>query len=188
MAGGQFERLIGVFKSEFRKEAGNSTLTWRELSEVLLDVEVAINDRLLSYIEEDIQLPVLTPSSMLYLRPNQLPELEAHQIKETDLRKRAKYLGRCKEAMWSRWTKEYVWSLREQHRRSEGEQTPYPAIGSAVIIQEDSENRNNWKVGIVEELIVGRDGIVRAAKLRTGKGFLEQAVQHLCPLELSSDA
>ena len=46
MAGGQFERLIGVFKSEFRKEAGNSTLTWRELSEVLLDVEVAINDRL----------------------------------------------------------------------------------------------------------------------------------------------
>ena len=93
--------MIGVFKSAFRKEVGNSTLTWRELSEVVLDVEVAINDRPLSYIEEDIQLPVLTPSSMLYLRPNQLPELDPHHIKETDLRKRAKYLGRCKEAMWS---------------------------------------------------------------------------------------
>ena len=66
---------------------GNGTLTWSESSEVVLDVEVVINDRPLSYIEEDIQLPVLNPSSMLYLQPNQLPELDAHQIKKTDLGK-----------------------------------------------------------------------------------------------------
>ena len=29
---------------------------------------------------------------------------------------------------------------------------------------------DSWKLGIVERLIVGRDGIVRGAKLRTGKG------------------
>ena len=33
-------------------------------------------------------------------------------------------------------------------------------------------------------LITGRDGVVRAAKLRTGKGHLERAVQQLYPLEL----
>ena len=185
--GGQFERLIGVFKSAFRKVVGNGALTWSELSEVVLDVEVAINRRPLSYVEEDIQLPVLTPSSMLHLRPNQLPELDAHQIEERDLRKRAKYLRRCKEAMWSRWTKEYVRSLREQHRRSGGQQTPYPSVGDVVIIQEDSRNRNSWKLGVVKSLIVGRDGIVRAAKLRAGKGVLERAVQQLYPLELSCD-
>ena len=43
------------------------------------------------------------------------------------------------------------------------------------------------KLGIVTKLIVGRDGETRAAQLRVGKSFLERAVQHLYPLELSCD-
>ena len=39
----------------------------------------------------------------------------------------------------------------------------------------------------MESLISGRDGIVREAKLRAGKCYLERAVQHLYPLELSCD-
>ena len=41
------------------------------------------------------------------------------------------------------------------------------------------------KLGIAEELIAVRDGVVRAVKLRAGKSRLETAVQHLYPLELS---
>ena len=37
----------------------------------------------------------------------------------------------------------------------------------------------------MDSLIVGRNGIVRAAKMRAGKGVIERAVQHLYPLELS---
>ena len=40
-------------------------------------------------------------------------------------------------------------------------------------------------MGIVKELMPGRDGVVRAVKLRAGKNYLERAVQHLYPLELS---
>ena len=185
--GGQFERLIGVFKSAFRKAVGNGTLSRNELSDVVLDVEIAINNRPLSYLEDDVDMPVLTPSSMLHLRPNQLPELSTYHIQEPDLRKRAKYLQRCKEVMWSRWTKEYVRSLRERHSRSGGQQTPHPSVGDVVIIQDESRNRNLWKLGIVDNLIVGRDRIVRAAKIRAGKEVMERAVQHLYPLELSVD-
>ena len=102
------KRLIGVFKSAFRKAVGNGTLTWSELSDIVLDVEIAINGRPLSYLEDDVEMPILTPSSMLHLQPTQLPGLSPHHLQETDLRKRAKYLLRCKEAMWSRWSKEYV--------------------------------------------------------------------------------
>ena len=42
-------------------------------------------------------------------------------------------------------------------------------------------------MGIVEELITGRDGVVRGAKLRAGKSHLERAIQHLYPLELTCD-
>ena len=42
-------------------------------------------------------------------------------------------------------------------------------------------------MGIVVKLFQGRDGVVRAVRLRAGKSYLERAVQHLFPLELSCD-
>ena len=39
-----------------------------------------------------------------------------------------------------------------------------------------------------QELYPGRDGVVRAVKVRSGRNFLERPVQHLYPLELSSDS
>ena len=57
-----------------------------ELKDVLLDVEVALNDRPLSYMEDDIQLPTLTPNSMLFVGCTFAPELEAHHIEERDPR------------------------------------------------------------------------------------------------------
>ena len=39
----------------------------------------------------------------------------------------------------------------------------------------------------MEELYKGRDGNVRAVKLRAGKSYLERPVNHLYPLDLSCD-
>ena len=71
--------------------------------EVVLDLEIALNNRPLCYVEDDIQLPVLTlNNSLLFLRSNQLPELEPHHLREFDLRRRAnKYLRMCKQASWT---------------------------------------------------------------------------------------
>ena len=59
--GGQFERLIGVMKQSMYKAIGNGHLRWRKLEEVILDVEKTPNNRPLGYVEDDIQMPVLTP-------------------------------------------------------------------------------------------------------------------------------
>ena len=42
-----------------------------------------------------------------------------------------------------------------------------------------------WKLGIVDELFPGSDGVIRAVKLRAGKSYLERPIQRLYPLELS---
>ena len=76
LVGGPIKKLIVLFKRAFYKSIGNGTLKWSELEEVVLDVEVAMNNRPLSYLEEDIQEPVLTPNSMLQIKPSYLPELE----------------------------------------------------------------------------------------------------------------
>ena len=57
----QFERLIGLFKNAFYKTIGNATLRWSELEDIILDVEVVLNSRPLTYLD-DIQLPPLTPN------------------------------------------------------------------------------------------------------------------------------
>ena len=185
--GGQFERLVGVFKRAFYKTIGGGMLSWTELCEVVLEVETQLNRRPLSYVEEDVQLPLLTPASFLFQKSNRLPEREPWREEDVDLRKRAKYLKTCKDALWKRWSREYLVALREQHNlKHEGHATPL-SKGDVVIIKDDDRNRNKWKLGIIEELIAGRDGIVRVAKLRTGKATLERAIQQLYPLELKCD-
>ena len=93
---------------------------WKELQEVLLDVETALNNIPLQYLENDIQILTLTPNSMLIVECNAIPELEAHHKEEAGLRKRAKLLSRCKDAVWRRWSTEYLRGLREQHNQKNG--------------------------------------------------------------------
>ena len=125
--GGQLERMVGLFKGTLHKSIRNGMLFWPALQEILLDIEVALNNRPLSYVDDDIQLPILTPSSFQYGQLNMLPELEPHHIQETDLRKRAKYLRKCKDALWSRWTRENLRGLRERHRLKHKENSSYPS-------------------------------------------------------------
>ncbi|XP_022808725.1 uncharacterized protein LOC111345707 [Stylophora pistillata] len=174
-------------KSAFYKTVGEGQLSWEELGEVILDVEVTLNNRLLCYQEEDVQLPTLTSSTLLFLNTDILPELQLHHLDDKDLRKRAKFLLRTKDAMWRRWTAEYLRSLRERHRLKHGDKKYTLAIGDVVVIQSSERNRNCWPLGTVEELIEGRDGVVRGPKLPTGRSHLEHPIQHLYPLELSCE-
>ena len=80
--GGQFERLIGVFKNAFRKSIGNWTSNWTELEEVAIDIEITMNNRPLSYVEDDVELPILTPNSIVHMNPTYIRELENHRIPE----------------------------------------------------------------------------------------------------------
>ena len=113
--GGQYERLIGVVKQALYKTIGNGLLPWAELEDVILDVEVTLNNWPLSYVEEDIQLPILTVNALQFCRTNILPELQEYHVENPELRKRAKHIRRCKDALWKRWPSEYLKALRERH-------------------------------------------------------------------------
>lgn len=76
--GREFERLIRLFKRAFHKTIGNGILTWEELDEVILDIEVALNNRPLSFLEDDVELLVITPNTMLNINPSILPEGKTH--------------------------------------------------------------------------------------------------------------
>ncbi len=73
-----------------------------------------------------------------------------------DLRKTAKRLEKCKDAMWKRWTNEYLKELRERHNLKHNNKESSLKVGDVVIIKSDERNRNKWKLGHVENLIKGR--------------------------------
>lgn len=169
------------------KVIGGATLTWPELSEVLLDVETQVNRRPLSYVKDDIELPILTPSTFLYQRTNQLPEEETWRITDQDIRRRAKYLRTCKDKMWSHWRREYLTALRERHNLTHAVTKFQPKKGDVVIVKTDNKNRGTWLLAIVNEVYPSSDDVIRAVQLKTAKSMLERPVQHLYPLELECD-
>ena len=104
-----------------------------------------------------------------------------------DLYKRFKYIQKCKEAAWLRWRKEYIKSLRERHNMKTKDPMSIAKVGEVVICHSDDRNKGKWILGIITDLFPGPDNIVRAVRVKISKSYLERAVQHLYPLELSCD-
>ena len=113
-------------------------------------MERIINDRPLDYVEDDVQMPILTPSVMLFGQPNQLPEEDPSNIEDGSLRKRAKYLRRCKEVLWLRWKNEYLKSLRERHNLNQKTKETALTPGEVVLIKGEERNRGLWRIGVVD--------------------------------------
>ena len=71
---------------------------------------------------------------------------------------------------------------------------PTIAVRDVVIVKDDNVKRCFWKLAVVEQLIEGKDGHVRAAVIKVGesnssrKGVtLKRSIKHLYPIEVKAD-
>lgn len=62
-----------------------------------------------------------------------------------------------------RWKHEYPTALREHHRAS-GINQQRVKIGDVVLVHDDGP-RAKWNLAVIEELMKGNDGLVRAAHI-----------------------
>ena len=185
--GGQYERLIGLVKQSMYKVIGGSSLNWKELADVVLDVEICLNNKPLTYVEDDVKLSVLTPNLMITGESCLLPDEDSGSSEDEEMKGRAKHVLRCKKAIWKRWTGEYMRPLRERHNlKHEGKQN-VPNVGQVVLIKNDSKNRGKWNIGVITKLYKGRDGVVRGAQLNSRKTTIDRPIQDICPMELSTE-
>ena len=56
--------MVGLMKQSLFKATGRTNITKQELEEILLSIEIVLKSRPLIYIEDDIQMPVETPSTL----------------------------------------------------------------------------------------------------------------------------
>ena len=196
--GGVFERMVRSTKRCLRKIIGQAKFSQDELLMAIVEVEMVINSWPLSYMSaNDLEEP-LTPSHLIVGRrlmnaPDHLSHGSDDEFDVTPdaLTRRVRYLNSTILRFWERWRKEYLVGLREVHRGHRGNSSaPRVSVGDVVIIHSDDQPRGLWKLGRVEELLVGTDGEARGAVLRVaGQGrrakLLRRPVQRLYPLELS---
>ena len=65
---------MGLIKQCFYKTTERANLSQKEFEEIVLNIEVMLHNRPLMYVGEDIQMPVLTPNTLLYGQALLLPE------------------------------------------------------------------------------------------------------------------
>jgi hypothetical protein len=191
--GGFFERMVQSVKRCLRKVLGSARLTYEELLTTLVEVEGTLNSRPLTYGYDEVGSEPLTPSHLMVgRRLVSMPDgVVSDESDEKYCSKQFQYLSKKKQHFWNRWRREYLADLRESHRKKDDGSRRVAEKGDVVIVYEDNVKRGSWKTGVVEELVEGRDGTVRGAKVRlvrNGKTiFLSRPVQKLFPTEVKHD-
>jgi hypothetical protein len=191
--GGLFERLIRSTKRCLRKIIGQSRLSYDELLTAIVEVEMVLNSRPLTFVSaEDFEEP-LTPSHLMVGRrlmslPDPVYKGDGNEF--VNYSKREQHLSRTLDQFWQRWRTEYLLELREAHRYGQGHSDATPvSMGDIVVIRTEGQPRGFWRLAKVEKTIRGRDGVTRGAVVRVankkGKSTtLCRPVQHLFPLEV----
>ena len=137
-------------------------------------------------VEEDIQIPVSTSNTLLYGQLLLLPE-ESLDEDVPEMKRRQRYINKCKDAAWTRWTKEYLKALRQRQNILHQAKEMQISLGAIILIKGDEKCKGKWKVGTVDKLYRGKDGVIRAMGLRTSKPYVEHPTQCLYPFELHCD-
>ena len=194
--GGFFERLVKSVKLSLKKCLRNARLSHDELSTALVEVEVVLNSRPLTYVYDEMEEP-LTPSQLIVGRrilsvPSRCSINKVEGSTES-LTRRTRYLQRTLDHFWNRWRTEYLTELWEYHRYSKRSNSNREVkVGDVVCLHDHKTPRQLWRLGKIERLLPGRDGHVRSAIVRVKSGNSPNSewrrpLQRLYPLEVGQD-
>ena len=192
---GFWERMVKTVKVSLKKSLGRTTLNFDELNTLLIEVETVINSRPLTYVHDDQDgvSYTLSPSHLIYgRRITNTPNSEHFEIISThqSLTRKAQHHKNLLAQFTNHWRRDYLLSLRENYSINNQNRSNVPiSLGDVVILRNESTKRMFWKLAIVEELLTGSDGQVRAAVVKVANSskrplLLRCSVKHLIPLEV----
>ena len=87
----------------------------------------------------------------------------------TPIRRMANRQTQLIQHFQTRWKQEYLTALREFHK-VKGTYAPQTIKVGDVVLIHDYSPRARWKMAVIENLIKGNDGNIRAAEVRTDSG------------------
>ena len=162
------------------------------LETIVVEVEATLNDRPLTYVSADVtDVEPLTLAHLLYGRrmmssPHsniQDSEDPEYVVSDAQMRKQLTNHARLLQYFQIRWKREYLTSLREFHKAF-GMNMQNVKVGDVVLIHIDGP-RLHWKLGIIDSLLQGNNGLVHAVNVWTNNRVTSRPINRLYPLEVS---
>ena len=169
--GGVYERKIGSIRRVMEKTlflAGPRGLTRDEFTTLLCEASAIVNQTPLSSISghPDDPLP-LTPQMLITLKEKDISKDPGLYTKDDLLHygksrwRRVQYL---KAQFFNRWRTEYLHSLQLRHKWLK--KKPCATVGDYVMVLDKNLPRNEWLSGVIVEINLSRDELVRSVKVR----------------------
>ena len=87
-----------------------------------------------------------------------------------------------RDQFWNKWVKEYLLNL--QNRQKWDRKRENFEVNEIVILVETGIPRSQWPLGIVEKVILGRDGLVRELEIKTKRTTFRRPVSKVVKSEL----
>jgi len=150
-----------------------------------------------THVQDDVDgiSYALSPSHLIYgRRIADTPNDSYFDISSTysTLTKRYKTQKHLLNQFTNQWRKDYLTRLRELHcTNSQQRGTSDIKVGDVAAFKDDSTKKAFRKLGLIDELITGRDGKIRAALVLVGSSddqacLLKRSILHLYPVELKN--
>ena len=180
--GGCFERLIRtVRKVLYALLSSNPRLTDDVLETVFCESENILNSRPLVRSSNDPEdCDPITPNHLLLLRGNHsLPWAIVHE--GNTYRRRWILAQHIVQEFWKRFIREYIPELNRRQKWLNPQ--PNLSVGDLVLIVEPNSPRGSWPLARVKEVKLGRDNLVRSARLLTKSSELVRPITKLVLLE-----
>ena len=92
---------------------------------------------------------------------------------------------------WEVWRHDYLLALRESlplsHKESWSQIMRQPKIGEIVLVKDDNQPRRTWKLALIKEYILSKDGQIRTVIIQLpNRQLISRAINHLFPLEIQA--
>ena len=179
--GGSWERMIRSVRkilSGIMLEHG-TRLNTESLQTLLCEVEAVINSRPLTNMSDSTDdLEPLSPNHILTGRSVvTVPPPGVFQRADIYIKRRWRQVQYLANLFWYRWRNEYLLSL--QARQKWTKHSKNLGIGDVVVLKDDTQARNMWPLGIVDQTEQDDAGDVRAVKVRTQSSVLRRPIHKL---------
>lgn len=183
--GGVWERLVRSIKTALASFVSMPHLPDDETFEtVILEIEGMINSRPLTYIPLDFpNQEALTPNHFLLGDSNGVRQPPKEPVVSgACLRSSWDLARRMLDGFWQRWLREYLPTIA---RRTKWFKDTKPIEVGDLVFLADELKRNSWVRGKVIEVIPGRDGVSRQAKVDTMFGVFRRATAKLAVIDVT---
>ncbi|XP_037954010.1 uncharacterized protein LOC119684129 [Teleopsis dalmanni] len=179
--GGLWEAAVKSAKHLLLRTAGSAMLTNEELQTLVIQVEAVLNSRPIEPLSQDANDgQTLTPVHLLIgdsLRT--LPQESTVDVQNSNLNYARRWwlLREIKCRFWRAWSKDYILNLQTKTKWILDQ--PNVAVGRLVVVHEDNLPPHQWLIGRVQGTVVGSDGRVRVADVRTNNGVIRRPIHKL---------